>query len=69
MSEQPLTSPLPGEEVTDPAVSPDQDVDQQPIPDLDPEEALRAVATGVGAGLGVYLTPANADPDTDGADL
>lgn len=27
-------------------------------------EALRAVATGVGAGIGVYLTPANANPDT-----
>ena len=26
-------------------------------------EALRAAATGVGAGLGVYLAPANADPD------
>lgn len=40
MSEQPLTSPMPGEEVADdPAVSPEQDdVDQQTIPDLDQED-------------------------------
>lgn len=27
------------------------------------QEALRAIAAGVGAGVGTYLTPANADPD------